>query len=560
MPECCAVPMCSNRIGGHKFPADADRTKQWVEAIRRPDFTPSKHSVVCKRHFTDDDFVMPQDSVLQRPRPQLKKTAVPSIFPWNKPGNPWGRPKGSVRKKFTVPAPMNDEKEKGDVEILTSESQICDASTINDNKNKVNPVRKNLKVLKVQKIGSLPTKLKRNISKINKDNLNLILNKKLKYLTSNTNEQPITININNNINTILNNLKEIKIKKSTPAAKPKRNLPSNNVDLIICEKVRKYLDSNTNVSPETDLCSSNQNFTNSNTSYIVPIPSAICEVSYTDDHQNEDSRKTTHNNIQFQTDAMVQCNLCQCSTIEKQKRIFSIDNLMDTTNPAEVKYYTGFADYQQFTDTFKLLGDGVYDVNKFHNTKKSLTLLDQFLLTVIKLRRNKPLIELGFNFCIKKETVAIVLKNWIEFLFCKLKDPSMLCHTNYGSERPCIIIIESHGNEPENVPSESPESPKVHSSISVKVCVGITDNSIHVSEAYPGNLGDDEVKLRARSECNELKELASDSNVKCVTVVLSKTYTILSKKMDPMLLPLTNKIVFVCFMLSNFNKEARKYY
>ncbi|KAL0859600.1 hypothetical protein ABMA27_010732 [Loxostege sticticalis] len=85
MPQCCAVPMCANKTGGHKFPiADKSRLKQWLVAIRRHKFTPSKNSLVCKSHFTADDYQLPKDSVLEKPRPVLKKCAVPSQFPWNK--------------------------------------------------------------------------------------------------------------------------------------------------------------------------------------------------------------------------------------------------------------------------------------------------------------------------------------------------------------------------------------------------------------------------------------------------------------------------------------------
>lgn len=51
MPQCCAVPFCSEKKGGHKFPKDKTVSKQWLAAIRRDNYTPSKHSRVCKKHF-----------------------------------------------------------------------------------------------------------------------------------------------------------------------------------------------------------------------------------------------------------------------------------------------------------------------------------------------------------------------------------------------------------------------------------------------------------------------------------------------------------------------------
>lgn len=67
MPQCCAVPMCANKTGGHKFPTeDKSRLKQWLVAIRRDKFTPTKNSLVCKSHFTADDYQLPKDSVLEK--------------------------------------------------------------------------------------------------------------------------------------------------------------------------------------------------------------------------------------------------------------------------------------------------------------------------------------------------------------------------------------------------------------------------------------------------------------------------------------------------------------
>ena len=59
---CCSVPGCHLR-GGHEFPADNERRKAWINAIRRLDQTtmkawvPSQTAVVCKSHFKEEDYV-----------------------------------------------------------------------------------------------------------------------------------------------------------------------------------------------------------------------------------------------------------------------------------------------------------------------------------------------------------------------------------------------------------------------------------------------------------------------------------------------------------------------
>ena len=58
MPTECCVPLCTNK-GGHAFPFnDRPRLKAWIVAVHRgePKWQPSKHSVVCRAHFSDDDY------------------------------------------------------------------------------------------------------------------------------------------------------------------------------------------------------------------------------------------------------------------------------------------------------------------------------------------------------------------------------------------------------------------------------------------------------------------------------------------------------------------------
>ncbi|CAG5045034.1 unnamed protein product [Parnassius apollo] len=127
MPQCCAVPMCANKKGGHKFPTeDKNRLKQWLVAIRRDKFTPTKNSLVCKSHFTKDDYQLPKDSVLEKPRPVLKKCAVPSRFPWidqnsslhQKKKERHQRRLARNERKISVQVHINNEKEKDDTFLM----------------------------------------------------------------------------------------------------------------------------------------------------------------------------------------------------------------------------------------------------------------------------------------------------------------------------------------------------------------------------------------------------------------------------------------------------------
>ena len=57
MPTVCCVPLCKNR-SGHIFPwSDPSRVKAWVNAIKRDKWQPKRHSVVCKSHFDENDYI-----------------------------------------------------------------------------------------------------------------------------------------------------------------------------------------------------------------------------------------------------------------------------------------------------------------------------------------------------------------------------------------------------------------------------------------------------------------------------------------------------------------------
>lgn len=85
MVICCAATNCSNRQGKgekravsfHRFPLkDSKRLIQWLKAIQRDNWTPTKYSFLCSEHFTKDSF----SKRLEDQHRLLKPTAVPSIF------------------------------------------------------------------------------------------------------------------------------------------------------------------------------------------------------------------------------------------------------------------------------------------------------------------------------------------------------------------------------------------------------------------------------------------------------------------------------------------------
>ncbi|KAG8175612.1 hypothetical protein JTE90_019424 [Oedothorax gibbosus] len=88
----CCVPGCNSNydntnVHSFAFPKD-DRKSLWIKKINRAGFVPTKHSVVCIKHFSEQFFihnhrvVKPDGTVLEvkRNMPILTSDAFPSLL------------------------------------------------------------------------------------------------------------------------------------------------------------------------------------------------------------------------------------------------------------------------------------------------------------------------------------------------------------------------------------------------------------------------------------------------------------------------------------------------
>lgn len=90
MPNKCCVPFC-NTVGGFTFPKDKKLCEKWIHLVKRngkgDHWKPSQRSIVCGKHFVDEDFCSGPTSkgALVRRKRMLKPGATPSLFPWSVP-------------------------------------------------------------------------------------------------------------------------------------------------------------------------------------------------------------------------------------------------------------------------------------------------------------------------------------------------------------------------------------------------------------------------------------------------------------------------------------------
>ena len=80
----CIAYGCTERMGKdpnvsfHRFShKNPERLRKWIQAIRRQDWLPTKHSYICRKHFTESSFVIRPGKDSRR----LNEHAIPSLFP-----------------------------------------------------------------------------------------------------------------------------------------------------------------------------------------------------------------------------------------------------------------------------------------------------------------------------------------------------------------------------------------------------------------------------------------------------------------------------------------------
>lgn len=61
-------------IFNFRYPRDANIKEKWINATRRDNWMPSKHSVICSRHLSEDCFIYMKN------RRRLLKSAIPTLF------------------------------------------------------------------------------------------------------------------------------------------------------------------------------------------------------------------------------------------------------------------------------------------------------------------------------------------------------------------------------------------------------------------------------------------------------------------------------------------------
>jgi hypothetical protein len=94
--------------------------------------------------------------------------------------------------------------------------------------------------------------------------------------------------------------------------------------------------------------------------------------------------------------------------------LLSISSLMD--NDSMLHYYTGLSNYQNFVYVLSTLGTAANHLTYYKDTVVIMSIENQFLLTLMKLRRCTSNAELSFLFNVSLNVVSAVFVTWINFM------------------------------------------------------------------------------------------------------------------------------------------------
>ena len=182
----------------------------------------------------------------------------------------------------------------------------------------------------------------------------------------------------------------------------------------------------------------------------------------------------------------------------------SIEGLTD--DPKMLQYFTGLDSYRHFQYVMQSLGPAAYHLEyRWRRSPQKISVENQLLLTIIKLRLHTPNQELAFLFGVSEFTVSNIFVTWINFMYCSWKEldiwPSReLVDENmpsdfkrlYPSTRVIIDGVEFPIKKPGKPTAQQVTYSTYKNRNTLKVLVGITPGGLvsYVTPAYGGSASD----------------------------------------------------------------------
>lgn len=290
---------------------------------------------------------------------------------------------------------------------------------------------------------------------------------------------------------------------------------------------------------------------------------------------------------------------------------FDIKRLM--FDPQAVSYYTGFETYSKFQLALESLGSAAYQLQYRWSQCVGVSVENQFFMTLMKLRCNKPNFEIARLFDVSEFSVSNIFVTWVNFMYHQWKEikiwPSKenvhyYMSDAFKTEFPATRVIVDCTEVPVKKPSDPHAQQATFSTYknrnTLKAMIGITPSGLisFVSDAYGGSCSDRQItersclmdllepgdsimadkgfnvqdlflksgvtvniptflrnrnRFQASSRVRDRRISSKRIHVERV-IGLIKTYKILQEPMEASWCCLGSEIIYVCCMLCNFRK------
>ncbi len=276
-------------------------------------------------------------------------------------------------------------------------------------------------------------------------------------------------------------------------------------------------------------------------------------------------------------------------------------------------FYTGLDNYDKFKYVLHTLGSAAYHLQYIWRKCETLSIENQFFLTLVRLRTNKTIFELSRLFDISEFSVSNIFITWINFMAVQWKELNMWpsrdlvryfmpdgFKVTFPKTRVIIDGMECPVVKPKSPIAQQATFSTYKNRNTLKVLVGCSPSGVVslVSPAYGGSTSDRQCVERSSLNllCNSGDEIMADKgfNVQDLFITsniivnmptflkkgnrfnnttlvrdrkiaskrvhiervigLAKTYKILCQPMDLTKTALGSEIIFICCMLCNFRQ------
>lgn len=336
------------------------------------------------------------------------------------------------------------------------------------------------------------------------------------------------------------------------------------------------------------------------------------DISINIEIQTED---TAVEEIQTKTNTTKKLKACQTVLTGEyilSQPVLSFERLKNNDNA--LHFFTGLENVSKFMLVFTSLQiNSTTDIKYYRSECRTLSLLDQFLVTLIKIRQYKTNFELAYLFSVSETTIGNIFVSWVDHMYMMWKKLNIWCSRDlvsyhmpvdfkrqFPNTRVILDGLEIPIMKPQNPISQQLTFSTYKNKNTLKVVVGVSPGGLvtFISPAYGGATSDREVIARSdlMRMCDSSDSIMADKgfNIQDLFVPynitiniptfmtgknklpgviikkdrkiaskrvhvervigLAKTFKILKGPLNHSETRMGSKIVYVCFFLCNFRK------